>query len=40
MKDKKILVVDDEPELLRMIEKIFKKEGFKKYIPQHPVVRQ
>lgn len=28
MKDKKILLVDDEPELLKMIETIFRKDGF------------
>lgn len=28
MKDKKILIVDDEPQLLKMIETIFRKDGF------------
>lgn len=28
MKDKKILLVDDEPQLLKMVETIFRKDGF------------
>ena len=28
IKDKKILIVDDEPQILKMVETIFKKEGF------------
>ena len=33
LKNKKILLVDDEPELLSMVEGILEKEG---YLPKYP----
>ena len=31
LKNKKILLVDDEPELLAMVEEILEKEGYREY---------